>query len=629
MENIFLIDLSSFIIILLLLFFHLHYSEKKEKTTNVYTFILVSIALFSFSNGAFQFAAEHSIPTAAYVFKVIATISFSLVATMYAVYAYVSIKKTAPIKKAFLYPVCIPCVVNVAFLIINYFTNICFTIDETGVTYHFGYAFMIADFVFIMVYVPLLAIRYRKTLYHSFFQLLLCVGFLALGFGIFELGSFLAVGRFISGTSLFFAVITTYIFLRLLRNRMNIDASSGLYLRNQCLLDLKHANGSSVYLIQILGFHHYSDEAGNEILLTVVDYLKRSIPKCTMYRMASDQIAIKTDMSDDIHNMQNINQHFKNYIMLDGESIMVKIKASAIQKMPHNTPEQTLHYLESMITMIKDTQNTYIIYNKSLEDVLKDNEENTKNVMHAISQDGVIPYYQGIYSMDDGRIIWCEALARLKVKNEILSPARFLPVLFNNNCIDKLDRDILIKVLKEMHRFKTDNPDADIRGISFNFTSEDFLNVSFMEEVKQLIVDNEIDPNMICFELCESTVVQNYEKVKAIMTELRNFGIKFFLDDFGIGFSNLSAVLNLPFHLIKIDKSLLDAARYNKLNVEILNGVVRAINSVGLKTLVEGVETEEDLDIVKSAGAHYIQGFYFHKPSDLDELCESIHGKKN
>ena len=126
---------------------------------------------------------------------------------------------------------------------------------------------------------------------------------------------------------------------------------------------------------------------------------------------------------------------------------------------------------------------------------------------------------------------------------------------------------------------------------------------------------------MICFEISESVVIDNFDTVKAIMLDLNEFGIHFFLDDFGTGFSNLNAVLNLPFYLIKIDKSLLDAARYNDKNQNILNGIIQAINSIGMKTLIEGVETQDDVELVKRFGVHYIQGFYYNRPGEFDKFC--------
>lgn len=99
------------------------------------------------------------------------------------------------------------------------------------------------------------------------------------------------------------------------------------------------------------------------------------------------------------------------------------------------------------------------------------------------------------------------------------------------------------------------------------------------------------------------------------------------MDDFGTGFSNLKAVLSLPFYLIKIDKSLLDAAKENTRNQQILDGVVKAINSIGMKTLIEGVETKEDVELVKNFGVNYIQGYYYHKPSNMTELNKTIEEK--
>lgn len=108
---------------------------------------------------------------------------------------------------------------------------------------------------------------------------------------------------------------------------------------------------------------------------------------------------------------------------------------------------------------------------------------------------------------------------------------------------------MLCQVLKELKSMNDSGTRVDVKGISINFTAEDILNQSFIDEIKQMVKNQEIDPNMISFEICESVIISNFQKAKEIMEELNSYGIKFFLDDFGTGFSNLKAVLSLPFIL--------------------------------------------------------------------------------
>ena len=130
-----------------------------------------------------------------------------------------------------------------------------------------------------------------------------------------------------------------------------------------------------------------------------------------------------------------------------------------------------------------------------------------------------------------------------------------------------------------------------------------------------------ISPKHILFEITESVLICNYAKIANKIVELSESGIRFALDDFGTGYSNLTHVINLPFNVIKLDKSLIwDSMKNQKCNI-IIHDLTRAFKNVNLSVTAEGVETKDHDDFVRMCGCDKIQGFRYAKPMPV---CEAM-----
>lgn len=611
--------------VLLILFFHYVNKTRENVSLKAVLIILFSVLFFDIFHGiADLLIFNHMSLSLALFFKYLSIIVFSFIASGFGIYCIDAIKDTTKLPKWHYFIVTLPILWNVMWLIINRFTNICFEANGDIIVYHGAYCLLFLCFIFSMVYMPIMCLIYKRGIYPSLFNICLTFTIVAAFYGIFQLIFTFLINKNIFFTSCFLTITTIYTYLYSRNDLINIDSMTNLYMRNRCMDDLEISDGASVYMFEIMRFHHFSSFTGDQILIEVVEFLKNIFNKYTMYRVSSNQIIVIAGKNDDISKISKINQEFRKPITIEGDDYSIDIKTSVIIKKRNETAEHTVYILEKMINQIKDTNEVFIVYSPEMKEKLDLEENDTNRIIKAINKGAVVPYYQGIYSIVDEKITWCEALARLNVNGEMIPPSKFIPILENHKCVNKLDRNMLCQVLKELKNMKDSGERVDVKGISINFTAEDILNQSFIEEIKQMVKNDEIDPNMISFEICESVIISNFQKAKEIMEELNGYGIKFFLDDFGTGFSNLKAVLSLPFYLIKIDKSLLDAAKENIRNQQILDGVVKAINSIGMKTLIEGVETKEDVELVKSIGVNFIQGYYYHKPSNMTDLNKAI-----
>lgn len=228
---------------------------------------------------------------------------------------------------------------------------------------------------------------------------------------------------------------------------------------------------------------------------------------------------------------------------------------------------------------------------------------------------GLYMVYQPIYDTNKKCFNHFEALIRLA--NEELGyigPAEFIPIAENFG----LANDIDFFVLNETCAFLQRNPQIDV--LEINISCAEFFN-NPSERFIKTIKEYQIDPSKICLEITETIAVKYPAKTQEFMRDLGQYGIKFAMDDFGSGYSNMARFITLPFSVAKLDKTLLNSS----LNVEVFfDAAISLFKSLHIPIVVEGVETKEQLEIAKKKEIEYVQGFYFSKPLKEEDLLEFL-----
>lgn len=243
-----------------------------------------------------------------------------------------------------------------------------------------------------------------------------------------------------------------------------------------------------------------------------------------------------------------------------------------------------------------------------LEDLLYD----------ALKNDKFLIYYQPLYNVSDGNFTEAEALLRLKDKNgNFVSPDEFIPVAEQSGLIIDIGSMVLDKVCQYIHTLLSCKVDID--SISVNLSVVQLMQDNVVDRLLGIIRRNEISPNRILLEVTESTLISNYNMVGEKIRELSAAGIQFALDDFGTGYSNITHVIDLPFDVIKIDKSLIwDSVSNRRCNI-MIRDLTKTFKNINLGVTAEGVETSEHDDFVRLCGCDKIQGFRYAKPMPVSQ----------
>jgi diguanylate cyclase (GGDEF)-like protein len=225
----------------------------------------------------------------------------------------------------------------------------------------------------------------------------------------------------------------------------------------------------------------------------------------------------------------------------------------------------------------------------------------------ALVEDTFKLYYQPLINLKTRRISTCEALLRWPhPERGMVSPAEFIPVAEEMGLIVPIGRRVLRMACIECTKWP-----QDVR-VAINLSPTQFRRGNVIAAVREALDESGLAANRLEIEITESVLVQDTEATRAALVQLREMGVRISLDDFGTGYSSLSYLHSFPLHKVKIDRSFLKDIAGNKRSLTLLRGVARLSSELGLAVVVEGVETDEELELVtREAAIDEAQGYLF------------------
>ena len=246
-------------------------------------------------------------------------------------------------------------------------------------------------------------------------------------------------------------------------------------------------------------------------------------------------------------------------------------------------------------------------------------------IRNALENDTIYFNLQPQYDMDH-KLRGFEALARMRDSDgTFISPGEFIPVAEKVGLIDKVDSMVFRKSTDFFSRMLR-KTGADLT-LSLNASVRHLLKNNFVDEIRKLLSKSGIAPQQLEIEITESILIDSADKALQCINELKNMGIKLAIDDFGTGYSSLSYLNRFPADLLKIDKSFIDKINANESSKQYVAAMISIGHIMGLDVISEGVETDEQIDALRSIGCDFIQGFVWGRPlseEDAEKLIDSI-----
>ena len=242
-----------------------------------------------------------------------------------------------------------------------------------------------------------------------------------------------------------------------------------------------------------------------------------------------------------------------------------------------------------------------------------------EHLRHAIEYEELSLHFQPIYFVNSEDIYGVEALLRWNSREfGNVSPRDFIPLAEETGLIVSIGEWVIYEAIRVMKKWQK-KYDIPIK-MFINLSSRQVSHPNFSKELKRIFEITDIDPNRISFEITESMMIDNFEQGKLILGELMDMGVKLSLDDFGTGYSSMSSLRHLPFHILKIDKSFIDDLSAVDANVAILKAIIQMAHTLDLLVVAEGIERQDQYDLVASLGVDFIQGYFTNPPLPEDKV---------
>lgn len=401
------------------------------------------------------------------------------------------------------------------------------------------------------------------------------------------------------------------------------DVLTGLpnmsYFRNKASMYqqiiLKNGDIPVVVFLNIKGLKNYNAAygflAGDRLIKQSANILLRNFPRDLVCRFGDDHFAVLTKKQNIEETLDAIEEHIIE-IRLDDHTII----QGGIYEYTSNSMDimEACDNAKMACDCLKENYAVYYtFYDEKLAAKKKERQYILDNFKQAMDRDWIEVYYQPITRSVTGEICNAEALSRW---NDpvfgMLNPGEYIGVLEKASLIDQHDRYILKKVCRDLKRMRKDGNNAV--PVSVNLSRVNFESDDCVKQLVDIVDHAKLPHDMICFELTESALIEDEGDLLNKVKELQSYGFRIWMDDFGSGYSSLNHLAEYSFDLVKADMRFVYNIDTNENNKIILHHIVSMSKELGIQILAEGVETKEQVDLLKGIGCEKLQGYYYSKP---------------
>ena len=354
---------------------------------------------------------------------------------------------------------------------------------------------------------------------------------------------------------------------------------------------------------------------GDALLRDVAQHLKAQLPEALVARLGGDEFAI---MIDDIGQNDNIAQLadrvygcFQRSVTLDGQQADATASLG-IAIAPGDGCDGVTLMKNADLALYRaksEGKASYHFFEPALDEEARKRRQMELDLRTALREGEFELYYQPLYNLAEERLTGFEALIRWPHKQRgMVSPADFIPLAEETGLIIPIGE----WVLREACRQAASWPDHI--SVAVNVSPKQFATPNIANTVFQALGTAGLDPARLELEITESIFIANVQKTLATLHSLRNLGVRIALDDFGTGYSSLSYLRSFPFDKIKIDQSFVSDISSGTNAHAVIRAITTLAGALGMETLAEGVEYQEQLDVLRQEGCQNIQGYLYSRP---------------
>jgi len=369
----------------------------------------------------------------------------------------------------------------------------------------------------------------------------------------------------------------------------------------------------------------YGSEVGDRVLKEVAERLSTAIRKGdAVAHLGNDEFGIACvglTGSDDIIMLEKIIKDISYPLKIDGDEISLAF-STGISLYPHDG-ENASELLKSaglaLSTAKKEGRKTCQFYTKDMNVIAAEIMLLERQLVTAIKNEEFILHYQPYWDINTKKMVGMEAIVRWQSKDKgLVPPGKFIPILEDTGMIIEVGEWILREAMRQVKVWQ--NNGYPVVPVSVNMSLVQFRQKDLAGMVKKIMKDCGYYPSLLTLEITESAFMQNIEFTKSVLTEMKETGCSVSIDDFGTGYSSLAYLKRFPVDNLKIDISFIREMMKDPDSASIVMAIINMAHTLNLKTIAEGVETEEQWNFLRLLRCDVVQGFYLSKPLPAEEV---------
>lgn len=378
--------------------------------------------------------------------------------------------------------------------------------------------------------------------------------------------------------------------------------------------------------------HH----AGDNLLVQVADRLSASLRQsdvvartnaepgntCDMLaRLGGDEFTVLLDdlgdLSDAVSVADRLQEALKSPFSIEGQEVYASASIGiASSATGYTSADAVLRDADLAMYRAKASGKArYEIYDRAMHATAVNRLALETNLRRALQNNEFVLHYQPIVLLSSAEVIGFEALVRWqKSESELVYPGEFIDVAEDTGLIVFLGMWVLREACRTMCRWHEEFPRERPLTISVNISARQFAQPDLVQQVRQIIHETGIDPHTVKLEITESATMGDAERTVKVLSNLKDLGVQFSIDDFGTGYSSFSYLHRFPLDTLKIDRSFISRMGQGSESLEIVKTIMHLARNLGMQVVAEGTETEAHVELLKSLGCDFGQGYFFSRP---------------
>ncbi len=367
---------------------------------------------------------------------------------------------------------------------------------------------------------------------------------------------------------------------------------------------------------------------GDQLLILVARKLAETLRSCdTIARFGGDEFEILLDISPQEKSVRlvvdKVLKAIQTPVRLEGHEVYVNGSVGIVMDLSGYTrAEDALRDADIAMYHAKGSGGgRYSFFNLQMRQNAYVRLEMENELRVGLKNSEFRLYYQPIYQLKERQLVGFEALIRwFHPDRGLLLPADFLPVAEETGLILPIGDWVLETACRQLNGWQAKYPFLDSACVNVNISGVQIAGDDFFQKVDGLLNKVSLPPGGLRLEITENTLINNYAVFGELFTKFQQIGVRLFIDDFGTGYSALGYLQHLPIDAIKIDRSFVSETARNPRGIKLVRGIISMAHELGLETIAEGIETDEQFSLLQSLDCRYGQGFLLCKPLEPEAV---------